>query len=207
MPANIILKQALDIIKTYETETNNTIPQEMVATLTFLSKKMEGIELHEGNTQLEQLLVGKHIVMVNGNLQVAEGVKDSNGVDASLLIVLGDLDCKSLMTFSHIFVLGDLSVSNVLLADSGCNHTLKVGGNLTAATILEYGHCIIAGKKIKAKDIYSFNAIEDQKGGVKSNLKEKALIDELVDTSYGERIADRDKTISYIENGGTTFRK
>lgn len=112
---------------------------------------------------------------------------------------------QNLITLSSIYITGNLNTENVILADSLCDYTLNVGGNIKTKTILEYGHCIISYKKITAKEIFSCNGIEDENGDLDENITSENLIDEIVETEDGEKVENLSKTIQYIKNGGTVF--
>jgi hypothetical protein len=198
------LENAIELICKNESELNGEITEELEA---FYGRNNKIIDLHSGDTLLENLSVGNAICLINGNLIVKNTIEDSQEVDSTLLIVLGDVKCKNLITSSSIFIKGNLSVENVILADSGCNLTLTVLGDIKTKTILEYGHSINGYKKVKAKNIFSFNSIEDEKGAIEANLTSEDLVDEIVEIDNDERIENLSNTIDFIKNGGTKFIK
>ncbi len=200
----INLEEAIELINKNKSVFNEDIIQELHA---FYEINGGIIELHAGNVSLEDLLIGNDICIVNGNLIVENTIEDCDEVDSSLLIILGDVKCKNLITMSSIFITGDLSVDNVILGDSLCDYILSVGGNIKTETILDYGHCIISNKKIKAQNIFSFNSIEDENGVVEANLTRENLVDKIIEIDNDERIEQLGETIDFIKNGGTKFHK
>lgn len=200
----INLEEAIELINKNKSELN----EEIINQIRLSHSGSENIiELHSGETKLEDLLIGENICIVNGNLTVNNLIEDCDEVDSSLLIVLGDVKCKNLITLSSMFITGDLIVDNVILGDSLCDYILNVGGNIKTETILDYGHCIISNKKIKAQNIFSFNSIEDEKGAIEANLTSEDLVDEIVEIDNDERIENLSNTIDFIKNGGTKFHK
>lgn len=165
------------------------------------------IILYSGDTKLNDLSIGEDICFINGNLIVENNIEDCDEVDTSLLIVLGDVKCKNLITMSSICISGDLIVDNVIFGDSLCDYELTVGGNIKTETILDYGHSIVSFKTITAKNMFSFNSIRDKNGVIEANLTRDDLIDEIVEIEDDERIESRDETIDFIKNGGTKFNK
>jgi hypothetical protein len=167
----------------------------------------DNVIVYSGNTELKKLAVGSEVVIVDGDLTVNETITDCNKCDLSLLVVFGNLSCKNIITMSSILIAGNLDVENAIVADSLCDHVLFVEGDIKAKAILDYGHHIKAKKRITAKEIHSFNAVEDKNGRVKENLKLKDLADEIVDIEDGDRTASLGNTIDYIKKGGEIFRK
>ncbi|CAD0009653.1 hypothetical protein [Flavobacterium chungangense] len=198
----ISLEEAIKLIEAGESVLNDEIIDELKAFYEVAGK----IILYSGETNLENLLVGNDIVLVNGNLNVAGIIEDCEKVDTSLLIVLGNVNCKSLITLSSMSISGDLNVENVILGDSLCDYVLNVGGNIVTKTILDYGHCIISEKTITATDVFSFNAVEDEDGTVEPNLEREDLVDEIIDFDEDEKMENLSKTVAYIKRGGQIFR-
>jgi hypothetical protein len=198
----ISLEEAIKLIEAGESVLNDEIIDELKAFYEVAGK----IISYSGETNLENLLVGNDIVLVNGNLNVAEIIEDCEKVDSSLLIVLGNVNCKSLITLSSMSISGDLNVENVILGDSLCDYVLNVGGNIVTKTILDYGHCIISEKTITVTDVFSFNAVEDEDGIIEPNLEREDLVDEIVDFDEDEKMENLSKTVAYIKKGGQIFR-
>lgn len=206
-PTEINLKQALALIKDRQTDSNKKFIKELSKEITSFSEVMNEIQLHEGNCAMEHLLIGEQIILINGNLDITHTLQDAHKADKSMLIVLGNIKCTNLITLSSIYILGDLIVDNVILADSYCDYSLNVGGNLKTKTILEYGHYIVAGKKITAKNIFTSNSIVDKNGDVEETMTSEKLVTDIVKVEHGEHIENLGKTIDYIKKGGTEFRK
>jgi predicted DNA-binding WGR domain protein len=200
----INLEEALELISQTNSELNEEIIDELKP---FYEITDENIVLYSGDTDLKDFLVGNDICIINGNLTVNNLIEDCNEVDSSLLIVLGNVKCKNLITLSSMHITGDLIVDNVILGDSLCDYALNVGGNIKTETILDYGHSIVSFKKITAATIFSFNSIEDEKGTIEANLTSEDLVDEIVEIDNDERIENLSKTIDFIKNGGTKFHK
>jgi hypothetical protein len=197
----VSIEDASELIKASQSKLKKNIIEE----LNYFYE--DDIIVYSGNTELKKLAVGRDIVIVDGDLMVNESIEDCDECDASLLVVLGNLSCKNIITMSSILIAGNLDVENAILGDSLCDHILLVEGDIKATAILDFGHHIKAKKRITAKDIYSFNAIEDKNGRVKENLKVEDLADEIVISRGGERTASLGNTIDYIKKGGTIFRK
>jgi hypothetical protein len=181
------------------------------------------IMLYEGNTELPALLVGKDIIIVNGNLTVTGNIEDCQGVDTSLLIVLGDVTCKNLITLSGIFITGNLHVEHTILGDSLCDHPLKVEGDLKATTILNGGHFFESLGTTTADYIMNTNgSVRDKSGVLKANLADEDLMYDftenpgsykgfsyvaLIDEAQKSGNYDLPRTIKFIKQGGQAFNK
>jgi hypothetical protein len=181
------------------------------------------IMLYEGNTELPALRVGRDIIIVNGNLTVAGNIEDCDGVDSSLLIVLGDVTCKNLITLSGIFITGNLRVEHTILGDSLCDYPLKVEGDLNAKTILNGGHFFESFGTTTAAYIMNANgSVRDKNGVLKPNLADEDLMYDFTENpesykgfSYVEMVDDAQKgghydlprSIKFIKKGGTVFHK
>lgn len=198
----ISLEEAIKLINATGSVLNAEIIDELKAFYEVAGK----IILYSGETNLQNLVVGNDIVLVNGNLNVAEIIEDCEKVDSSLLIVLGNVNCKSLITLSSISIIGDLNTENVILGDSLCDYALNVGGNIVTKTILDYGHCIASEKKITVTDVFSFNVVQDENGIIEPNLERDNLVDEVIELDNDEKMESLCKTIDYIKKGGQIFR-
>ncbi len=202
-PVVITINQAIELIKSHGLKNSSETIRELKA----FEDVVDSILLYEGDAVFKNFDIGTSAVIVNGNLNVQDTIADCQRADNSILIVLGDVSCKNLLNLSAMHISGNLEVRNVLLGDSLCDYTLSVGGNLTAPTILDYGHSISVKGKISARDIHSFNSVEDISGAVAAAFNESEMVDEIVKLDNGERLPDLPKTIKYIRAGGTVFRK
>ncbi|OXG01710.1 hypothetical protein BC749_10215 [Flavobacterium araucananum] len=200
---DVSLDNAIKLIN----ENKSVLKDEIVDELNAFYEVAGKIVLYSGETNLENLIVGNDIVIVNGDLNVANIIEDCDKVDSSLLIVLGNANCKSLITLSSMYFTGDLNATNVILGDSLCDYVLNVGGNIVTKTILDYGHSIIAEKKITATDVFSFNSIEDENGAVEQNMERNELVDEIIDLDDDDKLESLSKTFDYIKDGGEIFKK
>lgn len=200
---DVSLDDAIKLIN----ENKSVLKEEIVDELNAFYEVAGKIVLYSGETNLENLIVGNDIVIVNGDLNVANIIEDCDKVDSSLLIVLGNANCKSLITLSSMYFTGDLTATNVILGDSLCDYVLNVGGNIATKTILDYGHSIIAEKKITATDVFSFNSIEDENGAVEQNMERNELVDEIIDLDDDDKLESLSKTFDYIKDGGEIFKK
>jgi hypothetical protein len=200
---DVSLDDAIKLIN----ENKSVLKEEIVDELNAFYEVAGKIVLYSGETNLENLIVGNDIVIVNGDLNVANIIEDCDKVDSSLLIVLGNANCKSLITLSSMYFTGDLNATNVILGDSLCDYVLNVGGNIVTKTILDYGHSIIAEKKITATDVFSFNSIEDKNGAVEQNMERNELVDEIIDLDDDDKLESLSKTFDYIKDGGEIFKK
>lgn len=196
---SISLQESIKLIR----KRKSKLTDEIVEQLKAFYDIEPNILIHREDISISTLIVGKKIVLVNGDLTVEGIIEDSYKAESSLLIVLGNVKCKSLITLSAIMITGDLIIDNVLLGDSLCDYTLNVGGNLKTETILNYGHSIIVNKKIKANYIYSNDTVDDENGDVESNLEEEDLIKKITDESSPDLL----KTIKYIKSGGAVFHR
>lgn len=199
----INLEDAIKLIN----ENNSVLIDEIVDELNAFYEVAGKIVLYSGETHLENLAIGNDIVIVSGNLNVANVIEDCDKVDSSLLIVLGNANCKNLISLSSMYFTGNLNVGNVILGDSLCDYVLNVGGNIVTKTILDYGHCIIADKKITVIDVFSFNSIEDENGTIEQNMERDELVDEITDIDNDEKLESLSKTIDYIKAGGEIFKR
>ena len=181
------------------------------------------ILLYEGTTELETLQIGQDVIIVDGNLIVKDYIQDCNGTDASLLIVFGDVRCRNLITLSGMFITGSLHAERTVLGDSLCDYVLKVGGDLTAKTIVNGGHFFETLGTIKADHILNTNGnVSDKNGVLRPNLADSDLMYDFTENpeaykgfSYVELIDDVQKgghynlprTIVFMKNGGEVFYK
>ncbi len=174
-------------------------------------KAYEGIAestiVMKGPIKIANLEVGSSTLIIDGDLNVDETIQDCKGVDSSLMIVLGNVACKNLITLSGMHIAGNLKATNVILGDSHCDHSLVVGGDIESPAILDYGHDIRSAGPISTKDIHIFNRVEDMNGCLESNLKTEDMVEDIVKEDHGENLPDLPKTIKYIEAGGKKFRK
>jgi hypothetical protein len=187
-------------------ENNSIFKEEIVDELSAFYEAAGKIVLYSGETNLDNLLVGNDIVIVNGNLNVTDVIEDCDKVDSSLLIVLGNVNCKNLITLSSMYITGDLNAKNVVLGDSLCDYVLNVGGNIVTKTILDYGHCITSEKEITVTDVFSFNSVSDKNGSIEQNMERDELVDEITDIDDDEKMESLSKTIDYIKSGGEIFK-
>jgi hypothetical protein len=220
MIKEITLNESIDIIKSKDVQ----FSKEIIEQLESFTDVAEKIILYDGNTALPDLAVGGDTVIVNGNLTISGTLEDCEGVDSSLLIVLGNVTCKNLITLSGIFITGHLNVTNAILGDSLCDYALHVGGDLKAGTIIEGGHWFkVQGE---AQVDYLFNShcnLEDKNGIVKPNLVDSNLMYDITTENpekykgfaYVEMIDELQKGDSYnlpkvvkfIKQGGERFHK
>ncbi|OXA87298.1 hypothetical protein [Flavobacterium hercynium] len=199
----ITLDDAIELVNKNAVIFNEDIIHELEANYEVAGK----IVLYSGTTTLDNLVVGNDIVIVDGDLNITDIIEDCEGVDSSLLIVLGNVNCKSLITLSSIFITGDLNATNAIVGDSLCNLSLDVGGNIVTKTILEYGHAIAAEGTITVNDVFSFNAVQDTNGIIEQNLEREDMVDDIVEIDDDEKMENLWETIKYIKNGGEVFRE
>ena len=181
------------------------------------------ITVYTGDTELPDLNVGNDIAIVDGNLTVAGLIQDCVKVDASLLIVLGDVACRNFITLSSIFITGNLNINNIVLGDSLGDYALKVGGDLTARTVMEGGHWFeITGEATVEHLFHSHGSVRDKNGVLKPNLADSDLMEdftenpesypgfsyvEMMDDLQDEGAYDLPKTIKFIRQGGEIVYK
>lgn len=217
MTQEISLKEASELIKSAATSLQNDIMSELKVFDTYERK----IICYNGNTELSELKVGEAVVIVNGNLHVTGIISDCDGEDLTLLIVLGDVTCKNLLTFSTVFITGDLKVAHTLLGDSANDCTCKIGGNLEVRSIIEGGHWITVQGEAKFQYFFNMHCeAEDKNGKLKPNLGDADLMDSIEHKpdryqghSYVPLILevqeygsfDSEKAIAFIRNGGEWF--
>ncbi|MBN8472115.1 hypothetical protein JYJ95_36905 [Corallococcus exiguus] len=100
--------------------------------------------LREGDLELDGdfALEANEVLIVVGNLTVKGCLSDAfqNEDDCSKLYVLGDLHARDLVCGSEVRVTGNLTVANVLYANSFDMDTLGVAGQLRARVFIEEGH-------------------------------------------------------------------
>jgi len=181
------------------------------------------IIVYTGDTELTDLNVGKDVVIVDGDLAVAGLIQDGVKVDTSLLIVLGNVACQNFITLSSIFITGHLNVNNIVLGDSLGDCALKVGGDLSAKTMIEGGHWFeIAGRATVEYLFHSHGGVRDKNGILKPNLADSDLMEdftenpasypgfsyvEMIDDIQEEGTYDLPKTIKFIRQGGEIVYK
>ena len=199
----------------------NSLQKDILRELKPMSEGSGKIICYNGDTNLQELKVGEAVVIVNGNLNVTGIISDCEGVDSSLLIVLGNATCKNLITLSVIHITGDLKVAYTLLGDSLNDYVCNIGGNLEAGTIVEGGHWIIVQGEATFKYLYhSHCEVKDKNGVLKPNLADADLMEDIEenpdyykDHSYVPLIEevlkdggyDLPKAVKFIRNGGEWF--
>lgn len=179
-PRFITLEEAFDLL---ENSPGSTVQQEMSIHLEAFAEFVEDgssrIALYEGDTTLPYLAVKDDIVIVNGNLTVTGILEDCLEVNISLLLVLGNITTHHLFTFSQICIAGSLTVSNAIVADSTCDYSLDVEGDLKAHLIVESGHWFDIKGNITANYIYGWHSSKERKGILDTNLTEEDFIEEI----------------------------
>ena len=155
------------------------------------------IILYDGDLTLESLDVEENIIVVNGNLKVVGNIEDCVNADMSFLFVLGNLESDNLFTFSQICVIGNLTIKNAIIADSGGDYSLDVGGNLKSNIIFENGHTFSVESEIVANDIFINHSDLTQ------NLEEEDLNEE-IRSCYENGTSE---IMNYIKKGNYKFRK
>jgi hypothetical protein len=219
MTKELTLEQATALIKSVTTPLQNDILGELKAFAGVCDK----IICYEGDVALPELEVGNDLIIVNGNLDVTGNISDCKGVDSSLLIVLGNVKCKNLLTLSAMHITGDLHVEHTLLGDSLNDYACNIGGNLQARTIIENGHWIrIRGEATYQYLFDSHCKVEDRNGRLKPNLANEDLMDDFVQNpkhyagySYVPMIEEVQedyqfnlpKAFKFIKDGGELFCK
>jgi len=198
----ISLNEALAIINNSDSEMAEEIAEELEAFY-----EISGKILLQSSGELSELTIGEAIVLADGDLDVGGLVIDRHQAVHSLLIVLGDLTCENLITLSNIYITDNLAVEHTILADSRCNDMLMVGGNIACTTLLDYGHTVIAGAVIDSDELFSRHAVEDMTGALEAHLTRESLVPEVMLEDQAKIREDLRKTIAYIRQGGTVFRR
>jgi len=217
MTQQISLTEATELIKPAATP----LEKEIISQLKFFDSYERKIICYNGNIELPELKVGEAVVIVNGNLHVTGNISDCYDEDETLLIVLGNVTCKNLLTFSTICITGDLRVDHTLLGESACDYTCRIGGNLQAGTILAHGHWIkVEGEATFQYFYYRHIPTEDKNGELARNLGDGELMDDIENNpdvyqgrSYVPMIEevqkygmlDAEKAIQFIMNGHEWF--
>ncbi len=196
----ITAESALQILKKHEGSL------EMARDLNVFAKLNSTIMHYQGSVQVQNFKVGDAVIVVEGDLIVEDTLEDCEGVDASLLIVLGNVSCKNLFNLSAMHISGNLEVKNVLVGDSLCDYCLAAGGNVDVPVILDYGHSVQVAGTIQCPDVYSFHYVKDKDGFRKTNLPPELMVPAILKTPHGNSI-DLANTVRYVRNGGIKFRK
>lgn len=217
MTQEITFKEATELIESAATSLQKDIQIRLKSHFEISGK----IICYNGNTELSELKVGEDIVIVNGNLNVPGNISDCEGVDSSLLIVLGNVTCKNLITLSAMYITGDVKVAHTLLGDSLNDYSCKIGGNLETRTIIEGGHWITVRGEATFQYLYhSHCEVNDKNGVLMPNLADTDLMDAMEknpsyykDHSYVPLIKEVQeegtlylpKAVKFIEKGGEWF--
>src|SRR5690349_5739227 len=106
MTKELTLEQATALIKSAATP----LQQNILSELKPLAEMRGKLICYDGDVELPELKVGTAVVIVNGNLNVTGNISDCDDEDCTLLIVLGNVKCKNLLTYSAMFITGDLHV-------------------------------------------------------------------------------------------------
>ncbi len=189
-----------DYLKNKQLDFINTLESDKI--IEKLEQFSDGILVYDGKTELKELVIEKSIILINGDLIVNHIIKDNYNNDC-LFIVLGNLEVESIITYSWMFISGNLTCKNVLICDSSRNKSMFVCGNMNSKTILEIGHSIIVGGKLNAENI-CYNSeynIQDENGFVETNIK--IPIAEIVED--GKNYVNLNKAINHLNEGGILF--
>ncbi|SFE42409.1 hypothetical protein SAMN05518672_10678 [Chitinophaga sp. CF118] len=175
----ISLEEAAQLIQQApDGDTKINMQQHLDAFAEFVEDGTSRIALYEGNTVLPYLAVKDDLIIVNGNLTVTGTLEDCLEVNLSLLLVFGNVTTQHLFTFSQICITGDLTVKDILVADSICISSLDVQGDVRARMIFEDGHWFDIKGTITADNIYASHS-KKPRGVLQSNLEDEDLPDEL----------------------------
>ncbi|WP_157313912.1 hypothetical protein [Chitinibacter sp. GC72] len=98
----------------------------------------EGAQFYQGNLSVDTLSVSPCVV-IDGNLEVADEI--TWDFDVGLLVVKGDLRCKTFDFALNAVISGNLYASEINIG-SDCDYQLSVGGDVYATSIIENGHSI-----------------------------------------------------------------
>jgi cytoskeletal protein CcmA (bactofilin family) len=175
----IPLEEAAQLIQQApDSDTKINIQQHMDAFAEFVEDGTSRIALYEGDTVLPYLAVKDDMIIVNGNLTVTGTLEDCLEVNLSLLLVFGNVTTQHLFTFSQICITGDLTVKDILVADSICISSLDVQGDLRARMIFEKGHWFDIKGTVTADNIYAWHS-KTPRGVLQPGLEDEDLPDEL----------------------------
>jgi hypothetical protein len=171
---------------------------------------------YEGEAQFAELSLEESVIVINGNLVIDETITDD---EFTMLIVLGDLKCKNIVTMANIFVSGNVTIQNVFIGDSILDGVTEIGGDLIVNSIIEIEHTIKIYGELKANFIHTFGNSTDKNGEIMPNIVSGVLKDKFpelyiegVSFSLADEISEGDyfdvnKAREFIENGGTNFHK
>ncbi len=130
----IPLSEALELVGNYDTPAQARI-------LEALSAWSGPFLVYDGEVrQGGNLEVGTRPTIVWGDLHVGGTVLDRASGQLSLLIVLGDMKARNVVTRGDICIAGDLRVRDTIYGSSSGKHTLVVGGTIDARAIVNHGH-------------------------------------------------------------------
>ncbi len=112
--------------------------------------------VYDGDVKIDgELAVGPGPVIVWGSLEVDGAVIDRQGASRTLLVVLGDLRCKNLITLSQVCVLGDVDVSGVIFGEAADgNDRMIVSGTTRAKAIVNDAHWFHLSGQVDADFVY-----------------------------------------------------
>ena len=202
-PRYITLTEAQDLIQALPgSATKSDMLIHLDSFAEFVEDGSSRIILYEGDIALPYLAVKDDIVIINGDLAVAGTLADCLEVNISLMLALGNVSTKDLFTFSQICVAGNLTVENAIIADSTCDYSLDVAGDVKAHLILEDGHWFDIKGKVTADDIYTSHSAKPR-GVLQPNLSTEELVDEVKEK---DRL-DLTKAMQYLMNNNFVFRK
>jgi len=105
------------------------------------------------------LEVGARPTIVWGDLELGGTLLDRGSDASTLLVVLGDLNARNLVTRAEVCVAGELIVRDTIFGASAGKHALVVGGETRARAIVNDGHWfhLIGGAEAE----YVFGHIDD----------------------------------------------
>ena len=171
---------------------------------------------------MSKLILNDVITIVNGNLTVNGLIEEGEENDYSMLVVLGNVNCKNLISTQTIFIIGELNVEHLIVGQSGLDGFLNVDGNVNANTIIESEHNFEIKGEINANYISTFDNINYKKGISKPNLVDNVLLQkmkdfpndykgieykEMNDNILEDGFFDLEKAIEYVKKGGEIFTK
>jgi hypothetical protein len=125
----------------------------VVARLAYVLEET-GALVSKGSVEATKWSLGDEPKVIRGDLSVGV-LSDWRSAREGLLIVLGNLEAKRMVTRSTVIVLGDLKIDEVLFASSAGDRALHVHGEVTAPLVIALEHRFTVDGRVKVDRLVS----------------------------------------------------
>ena len=133
------------------------------------------VRLYTGDTVFDgNFAVGSDTVLVDGNLSVQGLLSDCEESDHTLLVVLGNVTARDILSAGEMSIRGNVLVERLVYLNSLNDYRFLVGGDLTAEALAEDGMFTWIHGEIHAKRVLSLhNEIKQGVGAAQTRFVQR----------------------------------